>query len=121
MPLNPKNTALVTVSVPLPIARQIERTRKRENRSRSELVREALRVYFARADTFPVVHATPAELRALKRARAAYLRGETITLDEYEHTRALDSAPRPNRGKAARPATDPRPRRSPRRASSARQ
>ena len=46
MPLNPKNTALITVSVPLAIARQIERTRKREHRSRSELVREALRLYF---------------------------------------------------------------------------
>ena len=120
MPLNPRNTALVTVSVPVPIARQIERARKREHRSRSEVVREALRYYFARAEAFPVVHATPAELRALKRARRNYLAGETITLDQYEHTRALDGAPRSNGGKAARPTATPRPRRSPRRASSAR-
>jgi Arc/MetJ-type ribon-helix-helix transcriptional regulator len=120
MPINPRNTALVTVSVPRPMALQIERTRKAEQRSRSELVREALRDYFRKAAGFPVVTATPAELRALKRARREYLRGETITLDEYEHTRALDGAPRPNRAKAARPAAQPRPRRHPRRASSAR-
>jgi Arc/MetJ-type ribon-helix-helix transcriptional regulator len=45
MPINPRNTALVTVSVPLPIARQIERRRKAEHRSRSEVVRDALRLY----------------------------------------------------------------------------
>ena len=120
MPLNPKNTALVTVSVPLPIARQIERTRKRENRSRSELVREALRVYFARAAAFPVVPPSPAEIRALKRAGREYLAGDTITLDEYEQRRALDGTPRSHRGKAARPTARPRQRRHPRRAQSAR-
>src|ERR1700687_5208696 len=116
MPLNPKNTALVTVSVPLPIARQIERTRKREHRSRSELVREALRVYFARAAAFPVVPATPAELRALKRARREFLAGQTITLDAYEQSRALDGAPRKNGRQATRPLPRTRQRRNPRRA-----
>ena len=46
MPRNPQTTAIVAVSLPVPMARQIERTRKAEHRSRSELVREALRVYF---------------------------------------------------------------------------
>ena len=45
--------------------------------------------YFRKAAGFPVVTATPAELRALKHARREYLRGETITLDEY------DAQPRP--------------------------
>lgn len=48
---------------------------------------EALRVYFARAAALPVVFATPAEIRALKRARRNYLAGNTITLDEYEKRR----------------------------------
>ena len=120
MPINPRNTALVTVSVPRPMARQIERIRKAEQRSRSELVREALRDYFRKAAGFPVVTATPAELRALKRARREYLRGETITLDEYEHARALDGTPASHRAKAARPTAQQRPRRHPRRAQSAR-
>jgi Arc/MetJ-type ribon-helix-helix transcriptional regulator len=111
---HPRNTALVTVSLPRPIARQIERVRKREHRSRSELVREALRVYFARAAAFPEVTATAAEIRALKRARREYLAGNTITLDEYDYARALDGAPRSNGGKAARPTAAPRPRRDPR-------
>ena len=113
MPINPRNTALVTVSVPRPMVRQIERTSKAEQRSRSELVREALRDYFRKAAGFPVVTATPAGLRALKRARREYLRGGTITLDEYEHSRALSGAPRPNRAKAARPTAQRRQRHHP--------
>ncbi|MGD0950731.1 MAG: ribbon-helix-helix domain-containing protein [Candidatus Binatia bacterium] len=120
MPRNPQTTAVVTVSLPVPMALQIERTRKAEQRSRSELVREALRDYFRKAAGFPVVTATPAELRALQRARREYLRGETITLEEYEHSRALDGAPRPNRAKATRPTAQPRQRRHPRRVQSAR-
>ena len=119
MPRNPQTTAIVAVSLPVLMAKQIERTRKVEQRSRSELVREALRDYFRKAAGFPVVTATPAELRALKRARREYLRGETITFDEYEHARALDGTPRARRAKAARP-TQPRQRRHPRRAQNAR-
>jgi len=119
MPLNPRNTALVTISLPLPMARQVERTRKAEQRSRSELVREALRHYFARAAAFPVVPPTPAELRALKRARREYLAGQTVTLAEYEKRRALDGAPRTNGREAARPLPRIRPRRNPRRAQGA--
>lgn len=48
----------------------------------------ARRAYFARAAAFPVVTATAAEKRALKRARRSYLAGNTITLDEYEKRRA---------------------------------
>lgn len=50
MPRNPQTTAVITVSLPVPMARQIERTRKAAHRTRSEVVREALRYYF-RAQT----------------------------------------------------------------------
>ncbi|MGD0947199.1 MAG: ribbon-helix-helix domain-containing protein [Candidatus Binatia bacterium] len=46
MPRNPQTTAIVAVSLPVPMAKQIERTRKAEHRSRSEVVRDALRLYF---------------------------------------------------------------------------
>jgi Arc/MetJ-type ribon-helix-helix transcriptional regulator len=46
MPRNPAHTAVVTVSLPVPMAKQIERTRKAAHRTRSEVVREALRYYF---------------------------------------------------------------------------
>jgi Arc/MetJ-type ribon-helix-helix transcriptional regulator len=42
-----KNAAtVVSVSMPAPLAAQIERARKADHRSRSEVVREALRHYF---------------------------------------------------------------------------
>lgn len=45
MPRNPAQTAVVTVSLPVPMAKQIERARKSAHRTRSEVVREALRYY----------------------------------------------------------------------------
>ena len=46
MPRNPQTTTAFTVSLPVPMARQIERARKAQHRTRSELTREAFRVYF---------------------------------------------------------------------------
>ena len=46
MPRNPQTTAVFTISVPTAIAQKIERTRKAQHRSRSELARDAFRVYF---------------------------------------------------------------------------
>ena len=45
MPRNPAKTAVVTVSLPKPMARLVDRRRKADHRSRSELVRDALRFY----------------------------------------------------------------------------
>lgn len=45
MPRNPQTTTAFTVSLPVPMARQIERIRKADHRSRSEFVREAVRHY----------------------------------------------------------------------------
>ncbi len=63
--------------------KQIERATKVENRTRSELIREAVRFYFNRA--FPVVKPTAAQLRAIRRGRAEHARGEFVTLDELLH------------------------------------
>jgi predicted transcriptional regulator len=46
MPRNPHTTAVFTISVPTAIAEKIERTRKAQHRTRSELARDAFRVYF---------------------------------------------------------------------------
>ena len=45
MPRNPQTTTVVTVSLPVPMARQVDRRCKADHRSRSELVRDALRFY----------------------------------------------------------------------------
>ena len=58
--------------------KQVEKVSRAESRTQSELVREALRRYFA---GFPAVSATPAELAAMARGRAEFERGEYVTLD----------------------------------------
>jgi predicted transcriptional regulator len=82
------------------MVRQVDELRKREHRTRSELIREALRIYFARQ--FPVVKATAQELRALRRGRAEMAEGNYLTLDELFH--ALDSSRRTQRRKKTRAA-----------------
>ena len=61
--------------------RQFEEVRKRESRTRSELVREALRAYFE--ERYPAVTPTSAELAALRRGRAAFRRGDSISLSKF--------------------------------------
>jgi predicted transcriptional regulator len=62
---------------------QLEKIRKKENRTRSELTREALRQYFERH--YPVYTPTKMEAAAIKRGRAAFKRGEYVTLAELIH------------------------------------
>jgi Arc/MetJ-type ribon-helix-helix transcriptional regulator len=73
----------MTISLPQEMIEKVEKVRKAEHRTRSELVREALRVYFA--DRFPIVAASAAELRALRRGRAEHKRGDYVTLDQLLH------------------------------------
>ena len=78
--------------------KQLDARCQRENRSRSELVREALRWYLS----LPVVKPSAAEARALQRGRAEMAQGEYVTLDELNTT--LDSPRRPKRRAPARAA-----------------
>lgn len=85
----------MTVSLPPALVRQFEEVRKKESRTRSELVREALRVYFE--SRYPAVEATPDELRALRRGRAAFRKGEAVSLKDFLH-----DVERRNRGSRAK-------------------
>ncbi len=78
-----RDRQILTVSLPREMMEQVEATRKAEHRTRSELVREALRTYMALARRFPEAEATPAEIRALARARLEFERGETVSLSRY--------------------------------------
>jgi CopG family transcriptional regulator/antitoxin EndoAI len=71
-----RTTETMTVSLPPALARQIEEVQKIESRTRSELVREALRVYVE--TRYPAVQPTKAELLALRRGRAAFQRGDAV-------------------------------------------
>jgi len=63
------------------MARELEKAQKAEHRTRSELVRQALRDYL-RARALPVYTPTAAELRGIARGRAEIRRGDYVTLDE---------------------------------------
>jgi CopG family transcriptional regulator/antitoxin EndoAI len=95
-----RKTALLTASLPPEMMREVERLKKVEHRTRSELVREALRTYFKIRAQFPEEEPTPADLRALKEARRDMSRGETVPLEKA--LRELRPRPRQTRRKTAR-------------------
>ena len=77
-----RTRATMTISLPREMIREVERIRKTEHRTRSELVREALRVYLNRVRTLPVYTPTPRELLEIEKGRAEMRRGELLTIDE---------------------------------------
>lgn len=72
----------MTISLPPGMIREVERIRKTEHRTRSELIREALRVYMDRALGFGVYAPTRTEFREIGKGRAELSRGESYTIDE---------------------------------------
>jgi Arc/MetJ-type ribon-helix-helix transcriptional regulator len=76
-----RTTEIMTISLPPAMLRQFEEVRKRESRTRSELVREALRTYFE--ERYPAVAPTKAELAALRNGRAAFRRGDSVSLTQF--------------------------------------
>lgn len=78
----------LTISLPKPMADQVRRISEQENRTTSELVREALRRYF---DGVPVVTVTRSELRAIDKGREQIRRGNSVSLNEMIHGLANNS------------------------------
>ena len=73
-----------TISLPLALVREVEAVRKEQYRSRSEVVREALRAYF-RLHRLPEERPTPRESAAIRRGRAAFARGDYVSLKDVRH------------------------------------
>lgn len=90
----------ITISLPRKMAQQVEKTMQREQRTRSELFREAFRTYLG-TRRFREETPTPSELRAIRRGEAAIKRGEYITLDELRREETLARRPRRARAKIA--------------------
>jgi predicted transcriptional regulator len=78
-----RTTHTMTISLPPAMAKQMERVQKAENRTRSELLREAWRQYFEAR--FPTYNATKAELAAIGKGRAEIKRGDYVTLQQLLH------------------------------------
>ena len=88
----------ISITLPEAMLREVERVSKAEHRTRSELVREALRNYLG-LRRVPVAEPTAKELAMISRGEAEIARGEYATLDEL--TDELGTADRPRR--AAKP------------------
>ena len=106
----------MTISLPREMTREVDAARKREHRTRSELVREALRVYFGVARTLPVYTPTARELREIEKGRGEMRRGEYLTLDEFFSHLDVDSRRQQARSKGSRPSSATRTRTPARRA-----
>lgn len=87
-----RSTDTLTISLPPAMVKQMERVQKEENRTRSELLREAWRQYFE--SRYGAYTPTKSELAAIRKGRAAIKRGEFVTLEQllndldYPHRKA---------------------------------
>jgi predicted transcriptional regulator len=72
-----RESATFTISLPPAMAKEVQRVMKVEHRTRSELVREALRIYLS-VRLMPAEMPTPSEARAYRRGMAAYNRGDVV-------------------------------------------
>lgn len=72
----------LSVSLPEPMADRVDQAAEKEHRTRSELVRQALRLYL---DGVPVVEASPDEIAAMERGSREIRRGEHVTLKQLRH------------------------------------
>ena len=89
-----------SIKLPAAIVRRVNRAARRQKRSPSDVAAEALQWYFLVSE-IPEETPTPAELRAIRRGRAAFRRGDYITLDELRREVAVDRPPRRARAKAS--------------------
>jgi predicted transcriptional regulator len=73
-------TDTLTISLPAAMAEQMKKVQKKENRTRSELLREAWRQYFQ--SHYGSYSPTRAELVGIRKGRAEIARGQFRTLQE---------------------------------------
>ncbi len=92
-----RTTSTLTISLPPAMLKELERVRREEHRTRSELMREALRSYFS--SRIREVEPTQAELHAIHRGRAAIARGDFVSLEDIRDE--MGTVPRRSRKKSA--------------------
>jgi len=97
-----RNREALTISLPPAMSRALQKAGKTQQRSRSEIVREALRLYFdpelaLRIARLPVYTPTARELRELEKGRRSK---NYLTIDEL--FRDLDGPHRSSRSKGSR-------------------
>jgi predicted transcriptional regulator len=93
-----RSTDTMTISLPPAMAKQMEKVQRQENRTRSELLREAWRHYYE--SRYPLYTPTKAERTAIDKGRAEIRRGEYVTLNQLHDD--LATARQQKRKKTAR-------------------
>ena len=78
----------LSVSLPSKVRSQVDRAAKRSKRSRSEVVRDALQLYF-KLHGIAGEEPTADERKAIAEGERAYERGEFIALEEWRHAVGL--------------------------------
>lgn len=72
----------VSITLPEPMVDLVDRAAEKEHRTRSELVRQALRLYL---QGIPVEEPIAEEVAAMKRGKAEIRKGAVVTLDQLRH------------------------------------
>ena len=81
---------MISVNVPEAMLPEIDAAARREHRSRSELVREALRRYLSDRDRMIATDdAQPDEIEAVRRGRGEFERGEFVRLEDLQRELGL--------------------------------
>ena len=93
----------MSISLPVEMVHQVDKARKKEHRTRSELIREALRVYLGTTRALRTYLPTAAELRSIDEGRAEIRRGEYFTLDEIRPAVASHRRPASRKKPRSRP------------------
>jgi predicted DNA-binding protein len=77
----------VTTSLPPEEFVALDQVRKRDNLTRAEALREAIRRYVSQGTDrkIPVENALPDEIEAIKEGQAQIVRGEYVLLDDLKH------------------------------------
>jgi predicted transcriptional regulator len=87
-----------SIQLPAAVVRRVNRAAKKVNRDPSDLAVEALEWYL-RVCSLPDEMPSRSELRAIRRGREAFKKGDYITLDEFRREEALVRRPRRARAK----------------------
>ena len=89
--MNQRTTKTVTISLPPTMVEELDRVRRREHRTRSELLREALRRYMATTSgqVIPIEDAQPAEIESMRAADREYREGTTVRLEDLQNELGL--------------------------------
>ena len=93
--MSARNMKTVMVSLPPQLVAELDRMREREHRTRSEILREALRRYITVAErdrVIPIEEALPEEIEAMRRAEEEFARGECVRREDLQ--RELGVRPR---------------------------